>query len=141
MAENKTKPSEASVSSFLNSIEHSTRRADGWELHKLISEITGWPAVLWGPSMVGYGKYHYKYESGHEGDSFRIGFSPRKSSLSIYLMPGVSVFPEELNLLGKHKIGKSCLYINKLADINKDILHTLIEKSVQRMEQLYPVSK
>ena len=93
---------------------------------------------MWGPSIVGFGEYHYKYDSGREGDFRRIGFSPRKSNLSLYLMPNLDGMESKLEKLGKHKMGKGCLYINKLTDVNELVLIELIEASLARMKKLYP---
>ncbi|MFT7188602.1 MAG: hypothetical protein ACI9AV_001870 [Sediminicola sp.] len=125
MIENKTKPTKASVIRFLNSIENETRRNDSFVLIEKMTEITGKPAVMWGDSLVGFGSYHYKYDSGREGDMMLIGFSPRKHNL-ILIMTGFDRFDELLHKLGGHKTGKSCLYIKKLSDIDIDILKELI---------------
>ena len=98
-----------------------------------MKEITKKKAVMWGPSIVGFGSYHYKYESGREGDMPLTGFSPRKQSLTVYIMPGFDEYEDMLGRLGKHKVGKSCLYINKLADVDKSVLRELIEKSVEKL--------
>ena len=135
MVDNKTKPTGASVNEFLNAVEHPTRKSDGLELLKIMKEITKEKPKMWGPSIVGFGKYHYKYESGREGDMPKIGFSPRKQSLTVYIMPGFEEYDDLLGKLGKHKIGKSCLYINKLADVDMDILRKIIMKSYKHMSQ------
>ena len=137
MADLKTKPTEASVLEFLNSIENETRRKDGFRLLELFNSIMDEPAVMWGDSIVGYGTYHYKYESGHEGDMLITGFSPRKQNFSLYIMPGFTGKEELLDKLGKHKLGKSCLYINKLADVDLMVLKELIEKGVKYMREKY----
>lgn len=126
MIENKTKSTKASVIQFLNSIENETRRNDTFVLMEKMAEITGKPAVIWGDSLVGFGSYHYKYDSGREGDMMLTGFSPRKHNLTLYIMTGFDRFDELLHKLGPHKTGKSCLYIKKLSDINIDILTELI---------------
>ncbi len=131
MAELKTQKNDASVVAFLNSIENETRKKDAFALLKLMKKVTKSEPSMWGPSIIGFGDYHYKYASGREGDWFLTGFSPRKQSLSIYIMSGFSRFKEILSRLGKHKTGKGCLYINKLEDINMDVLHELIESSMQ----------
>ncbi|MGY5874926.1 MAG: DUF1801 domain-containing protein [Candidatus Thorarchaeota archaeon] len=137
MTENKTKPTDASVEGFLGSVEHDRRREDSFELLEIMKSITKEEPVMWGPSIVGFGLYHYKYETGREGDMPRVGFSPRKQSLTVYIMPGFDEYEDLLGKLGKHKTGKSCLYINKLADVNMDVLRTIIEKSYQAMNQNY----
>lgn len=124
---------------FLEAVEHPTRRADGLRLDALFRDVTGYAPVMWGPSIVGYGRYHYKYASGREGDALATGFSPRKSGLSIYIMPGYADFGEMLGRLGKHKKGKSCLYVNKLADINEDVLRELIRAGLADLNGHWPV--
>lgn len=139
MSENKTQGTEASVEDFLDQVEHPTRRADAIELNRIFQEVTGWQPRMWGPSIVGYGAYHYVYDSGREGDFLASGFSPRKQNLSIYIMPGYTDFSHILKDLGKHKIGKSCLYINKLADVDADVLKTLIRAGVDDLNKKWPV--
>lgn len=126
MAENKTQATAASVEDFLAAVDHPVRRADGLRLLAMMSEITGEQPTMWGPSIVGFGRYHYKYETGREGDAAAVGFSPRKASLSLY---GITYSPEAgelLERLGKHKIGAGCLYVNKLADVDEAVLRELI---------------
>ncbi len=138
-ADNKTKSTAASVEAFLNSIEHDTRRADGFALLELFNRITGLKPKMWGPSIIGYGRYHYKYDTGREGDFLITGFSPRKSALSIYIMPGYRDMSEKLARLGKHKTGKSCLYINKLADIDLSVLEEIVLDGIGYMKANYEV--
>ncbi|WP_340199055.1 DUF1801 domain-containing protein [Ascidiimonas sp. W6] len=138
MAENKTKPTQVSVVDFLNKIEDSQKRKDSFELLEIMKKLTGEEAVLWGPSLIGFGTYHYKYESGREGDFFLTGFSPRKQNLTIYIMSGFSKYEVLMNKLGKHKTGKSCLYIKKLTDIDISVLEELIILSVAYTKKLYP---
>lgn len=138
-ADNKTKPTSVSVGGFLNAIEHDTRRADGFALLDLFNRITGLRPKMWGPSIIGYGRYHYKYESGREGDFLITGFSPRKSALSIYIMPGYRDMSDKLARLGKHKTGKSCLYINKLADIDTAVLEEIVLDGIAYMKANYEV--
>jgi hypothetical protein len=114
-------------------VEHPTRKKDGFELLKIMKEITKKKPVMWGPSIVGFGSLHYKYESGREGDMPMVGFSPRKASLSLYIISSSDDYEEILGRLGKHRMGKSCLYINKLADVNISVLKELISKSVDKM--------
>ena len=135
MAENKTKPTEVDPRDFIAAVEHPTRRADAEVLLELMGRVTGCPARMWGPSIVGFGRYHYRYDSGREGDFLITGFSPRKASLSIYLMPGYDDLSDELAVLGKHKMGKACLYINTLADVDLDVLERMVERSVARMRR------
>ena len=140
MSENKTRASTESVEDFLRGVEHPTRRADALALNELFRKQTGYDPVMWGPSIVGYGRYHYVYESGREGDFLATGFSPRKANLSIYLMPGYTDFSPILKKLGKYKKGKSCLYINKLADVDLDVLGDLIAAGLKDLDQKWPVS-
>ncbi|MDH4019146.1 MAG: DUF1801 domain-containing protein [Xanthomonadales bacterium] len=137
MAENKTKPTQLKVSDFIAGIEDKVKRDDCRELMKLMAKITGNRAKMWGAAIVGYGKYHYKYESGREGDFFLTGFSPRKQALSIYIVSGFSINPELMEKLGKFKTGKSCLYVKKLDDIDRSVLAQLVEESVAYMREKY----
>ena len=137
MAENKTKPTQLKVSDFIAGIEDKVKRDDCRELMKLMAKITGNRAKMWGTAIVGYGKYHYKYESGREGDFFLTGFSPRKQALSIYIVSGFSINPELMEKLGKYKTGKSCLYVKKLDDVDHSVLAQLIEESVAYMREKY----
>ncbi|RKR00448.1 DUF1801 domain-containing protein [Maricaulis maris] len=139
MAENKTQPSATSASEFIASIENPTRRADAETMLAMMQRITGWQPRMWGPSIIGFGEYHYKYESGREGDFMRTGFSPRKANLVLYIMPGYADYSDKLARLGKHKIGKSCLYINKLADIDMAVLEEIIEAGLDDMARKYPL--
>jgi len=140
MAENKTQPTTADVPAFLNAVAHPVRRADALALDALFQEITGWQPRLWGSSIIGYGQYHYRYASGREGDFLATGFSPRKANLSIYIMPGYQEYDEILARLGKHKTGKACLYINKLADIDMTVLAELIRAGLDDLARIYPVT-
>ena len=128
MAEIKTKPTEASVDAFLEDIQHPVRRADGKALRAMMERITGEPAIMWGPSIVGFGSYHYRYDSGHEADMCRVAFSPRSANLVLY----VGSFPEYEGLLaklGKHKRSKACLYLNKLADVDAGVLDEIVRRT------------
>ena len=138
MSENKTQPTKASVTEFLNSIEHQGRREDSFVLLELFNRVTGLEPVMWGDSMVGYGQYHYKYKSGREGDFFLTGFSPRKAQMTIYIMPGFKQYTEQLKKLGKHKNSVSCLYVSRISNIDLKILEELIVDSVKRMREIYP---
>lgn len=131
MAEQKTKPTGENVREWLDLVQPDQKRADCLELLKIMESVTGEQAVMWG-SMIGFGFYHYKYDSGHEGDCFLTGFSPRKQNISIYVMPGFDRHPELMANLGKYKTGKSCLYINKLADVDKTLLTKLIREAYRR---------
>jgi len=130
MAEPKTKPTGQSADQFINSVEDEKKRKDSFEIIKLMQKVTGEPPVMWGPSIVGFGSYHYKYKSGQEGDWPLTGFSPRKQNLTLYIMSGFKRYEELLGKLGKYKTGKSCLYIKKLEDINTEVLEELISQSV-----------
>ena len=128
MAETKTKPTGVSVAAFLDEVAHPVRRADGEALRAMMERVTGQPAVMWGPTIIGFGSYHYRYASGHEGDACRVGFSPRSANLVLY----VGGFPEYESLLeklGKHKRSKACLYLNKLADVNLDVLEEIVRRT------------
>lgn len=139
MAENKTQPTTQNIAEFIASVDNPARRADAAVLNALFRQITGWQPRLWGPSMVGYGRYHYTYDSGREGDFLATGFSPRKANLVVYIMPGYTDFGAILNRLGKHKLGKSCLYINKLTDIDQDVLAELIRAGLDDLAARWPV--
>lgn len=128
MAELKTKKTEASVEDFINTIDHEGKRKDAFEILKIMKEITGEKPKMWGPSIIGFGDIRYKYASGREGDWFRVGFSPRKTNISMYISGcDVSMHQDRLSKLGKHKTGKGCLYINKLEDINIKVLEKMIK--------------
>ena len=137
MAEINTRPTQISPATFIDKVENEQRRKDGHELVSLMKKVTGKPAKMWGPSIVGFDQYHYKYASGHEGDMPITGFSPRKQSLVLYLGPGLED-KKLMSRLGKHKMGKGCLYINKLDDVDRDVLFELVTKSVEKMRKLYP---
>ena len=126
MAELKTKLNDSDVEEFLNAVEDEQKRADSFELLKIMQEISGKPAKMWGTNIVGFGTYHYVYASGREGDWMLSGFSPRKSSISVYLMAGFEQLSDELASLGKHKVGKGCLYIKRLSDIDEKHLRKMI---------------
>lgn len=141
MAENKTKPTEVSVDDFINAVESPKKREDAFALKKMMEEITGEPAVMWGPSIVGFGSYHYKYATGHEGDAPIVGFSPRKAAHSLYLLSCEQRdFEPLLAKLGKYKRSVACLYANKLSDLNEDILRELIAKSYATTKAKYPTT-
>ncbi|MEQ8623847.1 MAG: DUF1801 domain-containing protein [Vicingaceae bacterium] len=137
MAENKTQPTNQSVESFLNAVENEQRKKDGFEVLEMMKKITGEEPVLWGPSLIGFGNYHYKYESGREGDFFRTGFSPRKTALTLYIMSGFSRYEDLMQKLGKYKTGKSCLYVKKLDDVDREVLTELIEESLKFIKEKY----
>src|SRR5699024_1163419 len=126
----KTKETDNSVIEFIESVESPRKRDDAYQLLDIFTETTGYEAKMWGPSISGIEKYHYKYKSGHEGDAPLVGFSPRKARFSLYFATGDSKREALLKEFGKHKTGKACVYINKVADINVDILKELINQSV-----------
>ena len=136
MAELKTKKNEASVTKFLDGVKDEKKRQDSYTILKLMKQITKAEPKMWGTSMVGFGSYHYKYASGREGDWFVTGFSPRKQNLTLYIMSGISKYPDLLKKLGKFKIGKGCLYINKIEDIDIKTLKELIKQSVGYLMKL-----
>jgi hypothetical protein len=133
MSENKTQETEADVSAFISGIDDERKRADSETIVRMMSAATGAPPKMWGTSIVGFGQYRYRYESGREGDWMLCGFSPRKSNLSLYIMPGLTNYTTLLKKLGKHSTGKSCLYIKTLDDVDLDVLRELIEESVRDM--------
>ena len=134
----KTKQNDASVSKFLNSIQDEEMRKDCKVLDKIMREVSGCKPKMWGSSIVGYDTYDYKYASGREGTWMIIGFSPRKTGLSVYLMPGYDLLKEDLDKLGPHKHGKSCLNIKRLSDIKLPVLKRMIKKDYQAMKKKYP---
>ncbi len=131
MAENKTKPTDVSIDEFIASVENDRRRDDAMTVCKLMKEVTGEEPVMWGPTMVGFGTYHYKYASGREGDWFLAGFAPRKANLVVYIQGGFKKHDALMKKLGKYKTGSGCLYINKLADVEMDVLRELVSRSVE----------
>lgn len=135
MADLKTKPTDHSVEQFLNGIPNEERRRDCFTILEIMKQFTQAEPKLWGESIIGFGSYHYKYASGREGDWFLTGFSPRKQSLTLYLMAGFEQYNDLLKTLGKHKVGKSCLYINRLEDIHLPTLEKLIGESVRHMSK------
>ncbi len=141
MAENKTKQTNASVDAFINKIKDESVRGDCYNIIKLMKSVTKEDPKMWGPSIIGFGNYHYKYASGHEGDMCIAGFSPRKQNLTIYLMPGFEIQQPLLEKLGKYKTSKVCLYIKSLKDVDIKVLKKMIELSVREMKKLYPAVK
>jgi hypothetical protein len=134
MAEMKTKPTDHSVEEFLNEVADEERRADCFQVAKIMEEITGEKPKMWGPSIVGFGSYHYKYASGHEGDAPITGFSPRKKDLTVYMMMGFAKRTELMEKLGRHSAAKSCLYIRRLSDIHMPTLKKLIQVSIKDLQ-------
>lgn len=133
MAELKTQPTDKKVEDFLNTIEEEQKRKDAFALLEFFKEITGEKPVMWGPSIIGFGSYHYKYASGREADWMLTGFSPRKNNITLYIMQGFDNYEHHLSQLGKHKTGKSCLYVKRLEDLDLDVLRKLISESVEYM--------
>ncbi len=138
---NKTVPTGASVAEFLASVDAPARREDCRNVMALMQEATGEPPVMWGPSIIGFGAYHYRYATGREGDMPLVGVSPRKRALALYIMPGFADYGALLRRLGKHRTGKSCLYINKLADVDMSVLRQLVRASVQDIRHKYGVTQ
>lgn len=139
MAENKTVPTELSVEDYLNAIEHPQRKADCIAIHDLMKKLTGKKPRMWGKTMVGFGTYHYKYESGREGNMLAVGFSNRKQAITLYIMGGFTKHAELLSKIGPYKNGKSCFYIKKLSDMDIDVLSTLILESLKAVETKYTI--
>lgn len=137
MAGNKTKPTKVSVTAFIKSIEDEQMRRDARKVAAMMREATGSRARMWGANIVGFGEYHYKYESGREGDFMIAGFSPRKQALTLYVIPGFKHFESLMSKLGKYKTGKSCLYIRRLSDVDEQVLKRLIVGSVKYMRKHY----
>lgn len=133
----KTQKNDASVEAFLSTVEHERKREDCQEILELMRRVTGEKPAMWGDSIVGFGEYHYKYASGREGEWFLTGFSPRKQNLTLYIMSGFDEYEDLLKKLGKYKTGKSCLYINKLEDVDLDVLAELVKKSVNHMRKTH----
>jgi len=133
----KTAPNQRSVNEFIASVEHPVRRADAETLLTLFDATTGLKPQMWGDSIIGYGRYEYRYDSGREGEFFITGFSPRKANSTIYIMPGYQDLSEMLTRLGKHKTGRSCLYVNKLSDIDLEVLKEIITFGLNDMRSRY----
>ena len=137
MAELKTAPTGASVTTFIDGIEDTAKRRDARTLVRLMRNVTQAPPRMWGPSMVGFGQYRYRYESGREGDWMLTGFSPRKRELSIYIMSGFAGHEDLLERLGPHRTGRSCLYVKRLADVDADVLEELVTRSVEHLRRTH----
>ncbi|MFC7684581.1 DUF1801 domain-containing protein [Ureibacillus sp. GCM10028918] len=136
--EQKTKETDQSVVEFIETVESSKKREDAYKLLRIFEETSGFEAKLWGPSIIGFGSYHYKYETGHEGDAPLVGFSPRKAKISLYFATGDTEREKLLESFGKHTSGKACVYINKLADVDEEVLKELIKKSIVFLKKMYP---
>jgi hypothetical protein len=135
MAELKTKKTDESVERFLNQVDDDKKRHDSFKIKELMQEVTGEPPKMWGSSIVGFGDYHYQYESGRAGDWFLVGFSPRKRNLTLYIMAGFDRYEDLLSKLGKYKTGKACLYINKLEDVDQQVLRELVAESARHVAE------
>jgi hypothetical protein len=133
----KTTENNNSVSGFIKTVDDKRKQADSFELISLFEEATGFPAKMWGPAIIGFGSYHYRYATGHEGDAPMAGFSPRKNAITIYLATDFAKRDELLQKLGKHKISKACIYFNKLEDIQVPVLKKMISESVKHMKRKY----
>ncbi|WP_413299590.1 DUF1801 domain-containing protein [Bacillus sp. 1P10SD] len=138
MYELKTKETDNSVIEFIEQVDQPKKREDAYRLLDIFTETTGYQAKMWGPSIIGFGSYHYKYASGHEGDAPLVGFSPRKAKISLYFAPGETKREQLLKEFGKHTTGKACVYINKVADIDVEVLKELIKESVAFLQEMYP---
>jgi hypothetical protein len=138
MAENKTQATNADVTAFIDAVADETQRADAHAIAEMMALLSGAPAKMWGPSIIGFGAYHYKYDSGREGDSLRIGFSPRKGQTVLYLIDGYAGKEAQLARLGKHKLGKSCLYIKRLSDVDMAVLEDMVVGTLAYMAEKYP---
>ena len=134
----KTKETEKDVIEFINKVENEKRREDSFRLLDIFTETTGMEAKMWGPSIIGFGSYHYKYATGHEGNAAYVGFSPRKARISLYFATGDTQREELLKELGKYRSSKACVYINKVDDINIDILKKFIIQSIKLLKETYP---
>ena len=138
MEQNKTQPTEFNVIDFIHSFANTDQKIkDSLELIEIMKEVSGFEPKMWGPSIIGFGEYHYKYVSGHEGNAPLLGFSPRKTAISLYVYSGSEEHKYLLENLGKFKMGKSCIYINKLADINIEELKTLMKETIQFLKTTY----
>ena len=138
MAKNKTTETNSSVTEFVNKVENEVKRNDSFKLIEIFKSITGFEPKMWGPTIIGFGNYHYKYESGHEGDAPLAGFSPRKDSLVLYFASEYENREVLLSQLGKHKSSKACVYVKRLSDIDIKILQTMIVNSMNYARKLYP---
>jgi hypothetical protein len=140
MAEIKTKATEVSVDDFIGAIDNPQRREDAETVRSMFERVTGEPARMWGPTIIGFGSYRYKYDSGHSGVMCRMGFSPRKAELVLYVLTGAAGQEANLARLGKHKTGKVCLYIKKLADVDEGVLEEMTASALAHMNEKYPES-
>ncbi|EPD50857.1 hypothetical protein HMPREF1210_02365 [Paenisporosarcina sp. HGH0030] len=134
----KTKETDRSVIEFIEGVDHPKKREDAYKLLDIFTETSGYEAKMWGPSIIGFGRYHYKYPTGHEGDAPLVGFSPRKAKISLYFATGDTEREQLLEKFGKHTSGKACVYINKLDDIDVDVMKELIHQSITFLQNMYP---
>lgn len=139
MADAETLPTDVSVAAFLDAANPPIRREEGRALDALFRRVTGWEPRLWGPSIVGYGRYRYTYESGRAGEMCATGFSPRKAEIVVYVLTGYDGLEPRLGRLGKHRLGKSCLYVRKLADIDLDVLEKIVREGLGTLRQRWAV--
>ncbi len=137
MAKNKTTPTSSSVTDFINAVDDEQKRKDSFDLVELMRSISGNEPKMWGPSIIGFGSYHYKYASGHEGDAPLIGFSPRKAAISLYVFTGLDQHKHLLNSLGKFKMGKACIYVKRLSDIDQGQLKALMKETIAYLQSKY----
>ena len=138
MAKMKTTPTQASVDAYIDAVADAQKRADCRAVAAMMAEVTGAPARMWGPSIVGFGSYHYRYASGREGDFMETGFAARKRAITLYIMAGFSEYADLLAKLGKHDTGKSCLYVKRLADVDQAVLREMVERSVAWIRARHP---
>lgn len=138
MPEIKTKPTQISVAAYIDAVDNPVRRDDAKTVCAMLERIAGEPPKMWGPSIIGFGSYHYRYDSGHEGDMCRLGFSPRKAELVLYVLTDDPGQAEKLTRLGKHRTGKSCLYIKTLADVDMGVLEGIARDALSHMNAKYP---
>ncbi|ANU11608.1 hypothetical protein A1A1_02140 [Planococcus antarcticus DSM 14505] len=141
MYEQKTKETDTDVIEFIESIDHPKKQQDAYKLLELFEQTSGYTAKMWGHSIIGFGSYHYVYKTGHEGDAPLVGFSPRKAKTSLYFATGDEARGPLLEKFGKHTSGKACVYIDKIEDVNLDVLQQLIRKSIDFLQELYPDTK
>ncbi len=140
MAQNKTSITDQSVTAFINQVDKEQMKADSYELIKVLQEVSGYKPKMWGPSIVGFGSYHYKYASGHEGDWAMLGFSPRKSAISLYIYTECADSADLLSKLGKFKMGKACIYIKKLNDIDLEIMKQIARNTMNYLAKTYTIN-
>jgi len=140
VAENKTQPTGVEPRSFVASVEHPGRRADAETLLAVMGDATGWEPRMWGPSIVGFGRYRYRLANGKEAESLATGFSPRKANMVLYVVAGYDDLADELTALGRHRVGKSCLYVNRLSDIDLDVLRRVIVRGIDQLRTRYEVT-